>query len=72
MPWGTSKPAGSCHPNPLVHQSVLGSRCWVCLLGLLTLGSLAPTPGLGGSPLVSPKSPTHTHWPTPGWVPQSL
>lgn len=49
-------------PNPLVHQSVLGSRCWACLLGPLALGSLASTPGLSGSRLVSLKSPRrHTH-----------
>ena len=52
--------------NPLVHQSILGSRCWRVCWGL-ALGSLAPTPGLSGSRLVSPKFPRrHTHWPTPG------
>lgn len=72
MSQGTSKPADSSQPNPLVHQSVLGSRCWRVCWGL-ALGSLAPTPGLSGSRLMSPKSPRrHAHWPTPGWVPQSL
>ena len=71
VPWAGVRLQTAVSPNTLVHLEHPGEQMpgHVCS-GLLDIWSSVPTPVLGGSPQVRPKSPFR--WPAPGRVPQSL
>lgn len=62
---GRSVPVVSCWPkHPVPSGASWGTDAWVCLLRASLFHH--PTPGLGWSPQVRPRS---LHQPTPGRVP---